>query len=179
MTPVGESFGKPIAWADVSSPLSMKAKVNMGTWNVHTMFEPIKAAQIAKEMRRYSIEVSRWQSASADGMEWEWTLQTVNWRINNLLQYCHPDDNQKHTEFSSGYRDVPNSIEGSHAVGTNLLHNQDHDSKVQLKRKEGHNHTMLRCAFTHNADEEKKEEFYRQLQSTLDKTPLQLAISKF
>ncbi|CAH8289758.1 unnamed protein product [Heterobilharzia americana] len=69
----------------------------------------------------------------------------------------------------------------SHAVGTNLLQHQDHDSKIQLKRKEGHYHTMpmLRYASTNSVEQEKKEEFYRQLQSTLDKTPLQLAISKF
>ncbi|CAH8465305.1 unnamed protein product [Heterobilharzia americana] len=100
-------------------------------------------------------------------MEWEWTLQTVNWRINNLLRYCHPDDNHEHTELWSGYHDIPNTIEGSHAVGTNLL--QDHGSKIQLKRKEGHNHTMLHYAPTNNAEQEKKEEFYRQLHSTLNK----------
>ncbi|CAH8655336.1 unnamed protein product [Heterobilharzia americana] len=79
-------------------------------------------------------------------MEWKWTLQTVNWRINNLLRYCHPDANHEHTELWSGYHDVLKSIEGSHAVGTNLLQHRDHDSKIQLKRKEGHNHTML-CTY--------------------------------
>ncbi|CAH8513924.1 unnamed protein product [Heterobilharzia americana] len=49
---------------------------------------------------------------------------------------------------------------------------------IQLRRKEGHNHTMLCYAPTNNADEEKKEEFYRQLQSTLDKTTPQLVTSK-
>ncbi|CAH8584299.1 unnamed protein product [Heterobilharzia americana] len=39
------------------SSLSMKAKANIRTWSVETRFEPSKVAQIAKEMRRYSIEV--------------------------------------------------------------------------------------------------------------------------
>ncbi|CAH8520602.1 unnamed protein product [Heterobilharzia americana] len=118
----------------------MKAKVRMGTWNAHT-FESSKAVQIAKEMRRYSIEVPGWESVKVDGMEWKWTLSTVNWRgVNNLLRYCHSDDNHR---FWSGCHDVLKSIEGFHAVGANLLL-QVHDSKIQIKGEEGHNHTMLR-----------------------------------
>ncbi|CAH8560374.1 unnamed protein product, partial [Heterobilharzia americana] len=65
MTPVGESL-REANWP--MCLLSMKAKVNVGTWNVRTMFEPSKAAQIAKEMRRYNIEVlgiceSRWNGS--------------------------------------------------------------------------------------------------------------------
>ncbi|CAH8486841.1 unnamed protein product [Heterobilharzia americana] len=105
-------------------------------------------------------------------MEWKWTRSTVNCRVNNLLQYCHPDNNHKHTHSEKEYHDVPNTIEGSHVVGTNLLL-QDHNTNVQLTMKESHNHTMLRHAPTNNADEEREEKFYRQLQSTLNKTPPQ------
>ncbi|CAH8562719.1 unnamed protein product [Heterobilharzia americana] len=119
--------------------LSMKAKVNVGTWNVRTMFEPSKAATIAKEMRRYNIEVlgiceSRWNGSGLS------KLSTGE----SIIYSGHPDANHEHTEYWSGYHDVLKSIEGSHAVGTNLL--QDHDSKIQLKRKKGHNHTML-CTY--------------------------------
>ncbi|CAH8649323.1 unnamed protein product [Heterobilharzia americana] len=114
-------------------------------------------------------------------MEWKSTLPTFNCRVNNLFQYCHTDDNHQHTEFSSGYHDVANSTEGSlcHAVGTNLLQHPNHDRKVQLKRKESHNHTMLRYTPTNNADQEKKEEFHRQLQSAIEKNLLQMVTSKF
>ncbi|CAH8469774.1 unnamed protein product [Heterobilharzia americana] len=136
MTPVGESL-REANWP--MCLLSMKAKVNVGTWNVRTMFEPSKAAQIAKEMRRYHIEVlgiceSRWNGSGLS------KLSTGE----SIIYSGHPDDNHEHTELWSGYHDVLKSIEGSHAVGTNLL--QDHDSKIQLKRKKGHNHTML-CTY--------------------------------
>ena len=48
--------------------LSMKATTRIGIWNVRTMYETSKAAQVANEMRRYDIAVlgiceSRWNGA--------------------------------------------------------------------------------------------------------------------
>ncbi|CAH8433975.1 unnamed protein product [Heterobilharzia americana] len=73
-------------------------------------------------------------------VEWKSTLQNcqLERRFNYLFPYRHPDDNHEHTEFSSGYHDVPNSIEGSHTVGISLLmQDQDHDSKMDSTRGEG------------------------------------------
>ena len=37
--------------------LSTRQIINIGTWNVRTMYETGKAAQVAREMRHYKIEV--------------------------------------------------------------------------------------------------------------------------
>ncbi|CAH8501203.1 unnamed protein product [Heterobilharzia americana] len=91
----------------------MKAKVNMGTWNVRTMFEPSKAAQIANEMKRYHTEVlgiceSRW---SGSGLS---KLSTGEESI--IYSDTVTQTTTTNTEFWSGYHDIPNSIEGPHAV---------------------------------------------------------------
>ncbi|CAH8667192.1 unnamed protein product [Heterobilharzia americana] len=125
-------------------------------------------------MRRYSIEVLGICESRCNRSRLS-QLSTGE----SIIYSGHPEDNHEHTEFWSGYHDVPESIEGSHTVGINLLHHQDHDSKVQLKRKESHNHTTPRYAPTNIADEEKKEEFCRKLQSVLDKTQVQMATLKF
>nr|CAH8854842.1 unnamed protein product [Trichobilharzia regenti] len=90
MTQAGESL------REASQPmclLSMKAKVRMGTWNVRTMYETGKAAQIAAEMRRYRIEVlgiceSRWNGTGRCQLP---TGETV-------IVSGHPEDNHEHTE---------------------------------------------------------------------------------
>ncbi|MEE4247058.1 MAG: endonuclease/exonuclease/phosphatase family protein [Kangiellaceae bacterium] len=65
MTQPGENPRE--AWLPMTL-LSTKAPSKLGTWNVRTMFEIGKTAQIAKEMRRYNIEVlgiceSRWNGS--------------------------------------------------------------------------------------------------------------------
>ena len=65
MTPSGETLLEarwPIPL------LTMKATTRIGTWNVCTMYETSKAAQLVNEMRRYDIAVlgiceSRWNGA--------------------------------------------------------------------------------------------------------------------
>ena len=62
MTQVGESLMEANLPTNL---LTMTAKTKIGTWNVRTMYETGKAAQVANEMRRYDIQVlgiceSRW-----------------------------------------------------------------------------------------------------------------------
>ncbi|CAH8468484.1 unnamed protein product [Heterobilharzia americana] len=148
--------------------LSMKEKVNVGTWNVRTMFEAIKTAQIANGMRRYHIEVigiceCRWNGSGLSKMS---TGESIIY--SDIVTQTTTTST---LSFGVAIMISPRASKGLfHAMGTNLL--QDHDRKIQLKRKEGHNHTMLRCAPTNNAEQEEKEEFYKQFQSTLDKTPV-------
>ncbi|CAH8583566.1 unnamed protein product [Heterobilharzia americana] len=157
----------------------MKAKVNVGTRNVCTTFEPSKAAHIANEIKRYHIEVlgigeSRWSGSGlsklstaesiiySDIVTQTTTTSTLSSRVAIIMSPTAPKALMQWEPISSC------------RIMTARW--------IQLKGKEGHNHTMLhtlRYAPTSNADEEKKEEFYRQLQSTLDKTTTQLATSKF
>ncbi|CAJ1055441.1 hypothetical protein C0Q70_14465 [Xyrichtys novacula] len=50
------------------NPLKMKAKTRIGTWNIRTLYESSKSAQVASEMKRYNIALlglseSRWNGS--------------------------------------------------------------------------------------------------------------------
>lgn len=65
MTPSGEILPEA-GWP--KSLLTIKATTRIWTWNVRTMYKTDRAAQVASEMRRYSIAVlgiceSRWNGA--------------------------------------------------------------------------------------------------------------------
>ena len=70
----------------------MKAQTRIGTWNVRTMYEAGKAAQIAGEMRRYNIQIlgiceSRWNGS---GMT---TLSTQE----RIIYSGHAAEEHEHT----------------------------------------------------------------------------------
>ncbi|CAH8292472.1 unnamed protein product [Heterobilharzia americana] len=124
------------------------------------MFEPSKAAQIAKEMRRYNIEVlgiceSRWNGSGLS------KLSTGE----SIIYSGHPDANHEHTEGVA--------IMMSSRASKALMQWEPISSRIMTARfnSKGRKVTIIQCyAPTNNAEQEKKEEFYRQLQSTLDKT---------
>ena len=90
MTPSGET----LLGARRRIPLlSMKVTTKIGTWNVRTMYETSKAAQVANEMRRYNIAVlgiceSRWNGAGRI------TLATGE----QLVYSGHENEQHAHTE---------------------------------------------------------------------------------
>ncbi|KAK2140142.1 hypothetical protein NP493_5959g00011 [Ridgeia piscesae] len=90
MTPCSESR------KEATSPipfLSSKKISKIGTWNVRTMFEANKAAQIARERRTYNITVL--------GLcETRWT-QSGQVRLNTgemILYSGHEEEDTHHTE---------------------------------------------------------------------------------
>ena len=89
MTTTGESLTET---SRLTNLLTMKATTRIGTWNVRTMYEAGKAAQIANEMRRYNIQIlgiseSRWNGS---GMT---TLSTKE----RILYSGHPQEEHEHT----------------------------------------------------------------------------------
>ncbi|CAH8432636.1 unnamed protein product [Heterobilharzia americana] len=140
------------------------------------MLEPSKAAQIANEMRRYHIEVLGICESRCYGSG----LSKLSTRESIIYSDIVTQTTTTSILSSGG------AIMMSPTASKALMHWEPISSSRIMTarfnskgRKEGHNHTMLHCASTNNADEKKKEEFYRQLQSTLDKTPRLLATSKF
>ena len=94
MTPSGETL--PGARRPVPL-LSMKVTTKIGTWNVRTMYETCKAAQVANEMRRYNIAVlgiceSRWNEAGRI------TLATRE----QLVYSGHENEQHAHTSTHGG-----------------------------------------------------------------------------
>ena len=73
--------------------LSMKTKTKIASWNVRTMYETGKAAQVAKEMKRYDIQIlgiceSRWNGQSRTSLA---SGETV-------IFSGHTEENHEHTE---------------------------------------------------------------------------------
>nr|CAH8861798.1 unnamed protein product [Trichobilharzia regenti] len=92
-------------------------------------------------------------------MEWMLIIKIINWRVSNLIQSGHPDDNHEHIEGGV----IMMSLAESNFI-------QDQDRKIQLKRKEGRSQLsngMHRA--TNKTQHDKKEDFYTQLQTVMDK----------
>ncbi|XP_052271383.1 craniofacial development protein 2-like [Dreissena polymorpha] len=90
MTQVGECL---MAASLPTHLLSMKATTKVGTWNVRTMYETGKAAQVANEMKRYNIQVlgiceCRWNGSGLT------TLATGE----KIVYSGHAEENHDHTE---------------------------------------------------------------------------------
>nr|CAH8838004.1 unnamed protein product [Trichobilharzia regenti] len=120
-----------------------------------------KAAQIANEMKRYGIQVlgiceSRWNGSGLTKLS---TGESV-------IYSGHPEDNHTHTEGVA--------IMMSPTATKALIQWEAISSRIMTARfnSKGRKVSIIQCyAPTNNADLEKKEEFYRQLQATMDNTP--------
>ena len=158
MTPCSESR------KETTSPipfLSSKKISKIGTWNVRTMFEANKAAQIARQRRAYNITVL--------GLcETRWT-QSGQVRLNTremILYSGHEEEDAHHTEgvaFMLSH-EAQNALISWEAAGPG-------SSIASYKtKKENIKLNIIQCyAPTHDKDEETKEDFYNKLQTLCDK----------
>ena len=158
MTPSGETL--PGARRPIPL-LSMKATTRIGTWNVRTMYETSKAAQVANEMRRYNIAVlgiceSRWNGAGRI------TLATGE----QLVYSGHDSGQHAHTEGVAFMM--------SKLAATALIEWVPVLPRIITARfnSKGRKVTLINCyAPTNNATDELKQKFYDSLQGVLDHTP--------
>ena len=158
MTQVGESHME----ADPpTNLLTMTAKTKIGTWNVRTMYETGKAAQVASEMRRYGIQVlgiseSRWNGCG---------IRTLN-SGEKILYSGHAEENHRHSEGVA--------IMMSPQAAKALIEWQPISSRLMTARfnSKGRKATFIQCyAPTNDADEETKQQFYNSLQETINDLP--------
>ena len=158
MTPSGET----LLGARRRIPLlSMKVTTKIGTWNVRTMYETSKAAQVANEMRRYNIAVlgiceSRWNGAGRI------TLATGE----QLVYSGHENEQHAQTE---GVAFVMSKL-----AATALIEWVHVSPRIITARSnsKGRKVTIINCyAPTINTTDELKQEFYDSLQDVLYHTP--------
>ena len=142
--------------------LGSKTTRNIGTWNVRTMYESGKTAQVATEMRRYNLTIlglseTRWTEAGTQRLT---SGETI-------LYSGHEGDNAPHTAGVG----IMLTEEANRA----LLRWEAHGPRIITAsfrtKKRNIMLNVIQCyAPTNDKDEEIKERFYRELQATMDRT---------
>ena len=139
--------------------LNTKCKTRIGFWNVRTLYQTSKLAQVTTEMRNYNMHIlgiseSMW---TGTGRHKTNTGETV--------LYSGRDDNQHHEGVAIILKKgLEKCLMESKPVNSRLM-------KVRLWGKHI-NITIIQCyAPTNDSDEITKGIFYDQLQAELEETP--------
>ena len=159
MTPCSESRKEAARPTPLLAPRKTR---RIATWNVRTMFETGKTFQVAREMRNYKIGVLGLS-------ETRWT-QSGQMRLGTgemLLYSGHMEDGAPHTEgvgLMLG-QEAQRALIGWEAVNSRII-----TAKFMTKKKKIRLNIIQGYAPTNDAEDEKKEDFYQQLQDVIDKT---------
>ena len=140
--------------------LSTRQIINIGTWNVRTMYETGKAAQVAREMRHYKIEV-------LGICETRWT-QSGQQRLasGELILYSgHETEGAHHTEGVAFMlsKEAQKAMVGWEAISPRII---KASFNTQLKKRKLN--MVLRYAPTNDSTDETKSQFYEQLHGILE-----------
>jgi endonuclease/exonuclease/phosphatase family metal-dependent hydrolase len=141
--------------------LSTRTSIRIGTWNVRTLYETGKIAQVANEMRKYRIKV-----LGLSETRWNGSGLTRLVSGETIIYSGHTDHSHEHTHGVA----LLLAAEATRA----LLAWEPVSSRLISARfnSKGRNVTVIQCyAPTNTATEEEKEEFYRALQSLIDRSP--------
>ena len=139
--------------------LSAKTKTRIGFWNVRTMYETGKLAQVTAEMRSYNLHIlgiseSRWTGSG-------------RYRTNTgeTVLYSGRDDDQHHEGVAVILRKgMERCLMEWKPINSRLM-------KIRMKGKHI-NITIIQCyAPINDSEEESKDAFYDQLQAELERTP--------
>ncbi|XP_048759317.2 craniofacial development protein 2-like [Ostrea edulis] len=141
--------------------LTPRKTIRLATWNIRTMYEAGRTAQVAKEMKHYNtcllgLSETRW-------------LQTGQLRLTTretLLYSGHTTERAPHTK-GVGLMLSPEAqraLIGWEPVNSRIITAKFSTKKSKIKLN------IIQCyAPTNDTDDEKKDAFYQQLQAVLDK----------
>ena len=156
MTPSSESQ-RNLEAVRLTAILSTKATTRIGTWNVRTMYEAGKTAQVAAEMRAYKlcllgIAETRWTGSG------ERRLMTGE----TLLYSGHEEEDAPHTSGVALMlsKSAKKALAGWEAHGPRIL-----SATFQTKHKRIKLCVVQCYAPTNDGEEEQKEDFYHRLEA--------------
>ena len=140
--------------------LSAKTITHIGFWNVRTMFDAGKLAQVCKEMKRYNLDIlgiseTRWTSSG------RFTSST-----GETILYSGREDNQHREGVAIILRKglASKSLLEWKPINNRLI-------KIRLQGKQI-NTTIIQCySPTNESDEETKDECYEQLKAEIERAP--------
>ena len=157
MTQDGESRKEAILPTTI---LSTRATIKIGTWNVQTMYQAGKTAQVAKEMKAYGLDVlgiseARWTGSG------HLTLDSGL----RLLYSGHEGDDAPHTEGVALMlsKKAQSSLIGWQPHGPRIM-------KASFRTKQKRiNLNIIKCYAPQNESKDSdKDEFYNRLQPIID-----------
>ena len=140
--------------------LTTKTKTRIGTWNIQTLYEAGKSAQVCSEMQRYNLKILG--------------LCETRWTGTGRTRLTSGD-----TIFYYGYEEGQPHMHGVALLMTPeatraFLSWEPVSPRIITARfnSRGRKVTTLQCyAPTNTSSLESKEEFYEQIQATMDKIP--------
>ena len=140
--------------------LNTRTALKIGTWNVRMMFDTGRTVQVARERKMYGLQVLGLSETTWLGIG-QMKLATRE----QLIYSRHTEDGAPHTE---GVAFMLSSLAQQALVGWEPVKPHIFCAQLLTRKKEIKLNVIQCYAPTNDADEDKKDTFYQQLQDVID-----------
>ena len=140
------------------SLLGPKTKISIGTWNVCTMNEASKLAQVIREMKRYRLDI-----LGVSECRWTGSGRQVSHDGSTILHSGHEDTHIRGVALVISKQKANTLLEWE-PISNRIMKARFNSKHCKL--------TIILCyAPTNESDKEDKEDWYEQLQQAVAKVP--------